>query len=324
MGDAGVHLRGLRGFERYAVGLVVATCVVAVLAKAAMGLDLARRKKALTAAIALERAALPERTQVLLDAVDRVVVDAAAEPWPGDLAADPFVEIGARRALLARQLLYVRAALPEIARLDAVNAAVRRSEKDTVALCLRHPPAERATGEEVRAVATRYWLGGALFDDATRDVLRLDDVMRGLRPLTSAFSAELGQADEALWVKKLEDEQAHRSGTALALARTAAQADLLLVVVDELPDGMEAPEVGPGLTASRRPAILPRIEDRAHVVRAVVWDAGRREVVLRLRTRVDAGALGLKDPERAASEVQGCQVAMALRGDEKLAEARGP
>lgn len=276
--------------------------------------DLARRKDVLLTTVRAERTVLPERHRTLALAMDDVVLEATA-PWAGDFAAPGLESPDARAKLFAGSMLYVRAALPEVSRLDAISSAVRRSEKDTVALCLVRPPAS-ASPEDVRTAATRYWIGGALFEDATHDVFPLYAVHKGLRPIGRAFEAEIVEADASIWVHRLEDEYAERSASSLALARIAAESQLLVVVVDELPDGFIEPETGKSLTATRRPAVLPRIEDDPHLIRAVVWSAETRSVVLRVRTRVDASKVRTPPGTYplAPSAVHGCQVAMALRG----------
>jgi hypothetical protein len=276
-------------------------------------LDLTRRKRALARAVAAEQAALGERPRALVNAMDDVILEAAKTPWPGDVQAPELAGANERAALFKRTMLYMRAALPEVARLDAIGGAVRRSEKDTVALCLVKPPAS-ASPDDVHAAATRYWLGGALFDDATHDVLPLNVVHKGLRPLSRAFATELEEADDHLSIRRLEEEHDFRQPLAVTLARTAADAELLVVAVDELPEGMAEPEVGKSLTATRRPAILPLIEDAPHHVRVLVWSAERREVILRVRTRVDAKTAPSSRRPRAVAEMHGCQAAFALRG----------
>lgn len=294
---------------------IIAAVVLSTLMGGAYGagrIDLARRKRALAKAVATERAALGERPRALVDAMDDVILEATRVPWTGDARDPDLASADARAALFKRTMLYTRAALPEVARLDAIGAAVRRSEKDTVALCLVKPPAS-ASPDDVHAAATRFWLGGALFDDATHDVLPLHVVHKGLRPLSRAFATELHEADDHLSIRRLEEEHDFRQPLAVALARTAADAELLVVVVDELPEGMPPPEVGKSLTATRRPAILPMIEDSAHHVRVLVWSAERRSVVLRARTRVDARTTPSSRRPQAIAEMHGCQAALALR-----------
>lgn len=269
--------------------------------------ELGRRKRDLAASIAKERATLSERPRVLVDAMDDVMLQAAADTWPGDLVPKD------RSALFGKTMLYVRAAVPEIARLDAIGGAVRRSEKDTVALCLVKPPASDAP-DDVHVAATRYWLGGALFDDATHDVLPLHAVHSGLRPMSKAFAAELAEADDHLSVRRLEEEYEYRKPLAIALSRTAADAELLVVVADELPTGMAQPEVGKGLTATRRPAVLPVVEPTPHIVRIVVWSAAERAVVLRARGPVDAKTHPPARRPEALVEMHGCQAALVARG----------
>jgi len=276
--------------------------------------DVARRKEALLEAIREERAALGERPRTVALSMDDVVLEATRVPWPGDRAASGLEDSAQREALFARSMLYVRAALPEISRMDAIGGAVRRSEKDSFTLCLVKPPASDAA-DQVHAAATRHWIGGALFEDATHQVFPLHAVHGGLRPVSLAFEREVVEADAPLHVRRLEEEYAMRSPSALALARVAADSDLLVVVVDELPEGFAEPETGKSLTATRRPAILPKIEDAPHAVRVVVWSAERREIVLRVRTRVDASEVisRLDVHPTAPSAIQGCQAAVAAR-----------
>lgn len=282
------------------VGLV---CV----AQAVSRWELGRRKRALAAAVEKERGALPARARALVDVMDSVVLEAAAEPWPGDLGT-PGPDV------FAKTMLYVRAAVPEIARLDAIGVAVRRSEKDSFALCAVKPPSSEAP-DDVHAAATRYWLGGALFDDATHDVLPLNAVHTGLRPLSRAFAAELAEADDHLSVRRLEEEYDFRRPIAIALSRTAADAEQLVVIADEMPGDMPPPEVGKGLTATRRPAILPTFEDKPHVVRVVVWSSAEQKVVLRLRAPVDARTHPSTRRPEAVTEMHGCQAAFRARGN---------
>lgn len=308
-------IRGLRRATR--AEKLVATAVCFSLLMAALGgvvnaLDLARRRRALAGAIEEERAVLGVRPRALVATMDDVVLEAARRPYPGDLVAPEVAGAESRSALLASTALYVRAALPEVERLDAIAGSVRRSEKDAFVLCWRHPPAS-ARPEDIHAAATRYWIGGALFEDATHDVLPLSAVHAGLRPLSHAFSDELALADSHLWLGRLESEYSLRTSNMLALARTAANVDIIVTVVDELPDGVAEPEVGRSLTATRRPALLPRIEDMPHFVRVGVWSAVLGRTVLRVRTRVDVTALGSSNATMAAPHVQGCQAAMALR-----------
>lgn len=298
--------------RKWLIGVVAFVGLVCV-AYAVSRWELARRKRELAAAIAAERAALPPRPQTLVDTMDDVLLEAAAEPWPGDLGKPD-------AALFGKTMLYVRASVPELARLDALGVAVRRSEKDTFALCAVKPPASDAP-DDVHAAATRFWLGGALFDDATHDVLPLHAVHAGLRPLSRAFAAELDEADDHLSIRRLEEELTFRKPIAIALSRTAADAERLVVVADELPPGMPAPEVGKGLTASRRPAILPDIESKPHHVRVVVWSADERKVVLRLRVPVDARTRPPHRRPEAVTEMHGCQAALQARGGPSLSAA---
>lgn len=308
-------IRGLRRAtraEKWVASAVLFSLAMAAVGHLLNGWDLARRRRALARAIEDERSVLAARPRALVAAMDDVVLEAARQPYPGDVATPEVDTPEKREALLASSALYVRAALPEVARLDAIAASVRRSEKDAFVLCWRHPPAS-ARAADVHAAATRYWIGGALFEDATHDVLPLYAVHAGLRPLSHAFADELAQADGHLWIGRLESEYSLRTSNMLSLARTAANVDLIVTVVDELPDGVAEPEVGRSLTATRRPALLPRIEDAPHFVRVAVWSAVLARTVLRVRTRVDVTALGSNDATMAAPHVHGCQAAMALR-----------
>ncbi len=314
-----MEVLGMRGLRRATRGEKwVAAALLLCVALGALGgaldaWDIARRRRALMRAIEDERAVLPERPRAFVSAMDDVVLDAARLPYPGDFVAPEVAEPRALDALLGGSALYLRAVLPEVARLDAIAGAVRRSEKDAFVLCWRRPPTS-AAAVDVHAAATRYWIGGALHEDATHDVLPLSAVHAGLRPLSHAFADELAQADGRLWLSRLESEYTLRSSNMLALARTAANADVLVTVLDELPDGFAEPDVGRSLTATRRPALLPIIQDTPHMVRIAVWNAAVGRTVLRVRTKVDVTKLGSRDAVMTAPHIQGCQAAMALRG----------
>lgn len=101
-------------------------------------------------------------------------------------------------------------------------------------------------------------------------------------------ASSAASTDDHLSVLRLEEEHHFRKPLAVALARTAADVELLVVVADELPPGAATPETGRSLTATRRPDILPAVEPVPHVVRVVVWSAAERRVVLRARGAVDA------------------------------------
>lgn len=305
-------LRGLHRFERWVLLVVAFTAALAALGTAGSAWDVAHRKRALRAHVDEERAILPERTRVLVDTMDGVILDAAKTPWPGDWIDPELENLEARAAFLTQSAVYVRAALPEISRLDAIGGATRRSDKDAFVLCL-HRPAEAPIADHIEAAATRYWMGGGLFEDATHAVLPLDVLHRGLRPLSTAFRAEIDEANDHLYVRRLEEEYVDRTPNQLLMARTASNSDLLIVVIDELPEGMREPEVGKSLTATRRPAVLPLIEDAPHTIRTVVWSAAKQAVALRLRTKVNAAQFQLKNLGMEASHVQACQAAMAVR-----------
>jgi hypothetical protein len=200
----------------------------------------------------------------------------------------------------------------EMARPDALARAARSSSTDALVLCLLDPPAS-GQGKALYDKVAGTYMGGALFQDATAKVRPLREATEALRVLTPAWAAEVRSADAALWMQRLGLELDQRSSAVRAAGRAAASADYLLLVADEVPEGVHVPEVAPAITDHQRPSVLPTVEERPHHARLALIDLENERVLLRVRRRLDASTLGIPTHAIHTQALQGCQLAMEAR-----------
>lgn len=277
--------------------------------------DLRLRRESLLARTAAETAALSPAQARFLPTAERVIVElarAGRADFDADQVSDELSAPGALDELLRRPWGYFRGVQPEVPRPEAVARAAWASWKDGFVLCATEPPAT-SRPEDLYATARRYYMRGALFEDATADVTRLANVHRGIRVLTPGWADEVRASDDALWLRRLELEEAERTSAAVARAKAAAASRLLIVVIDELPPGRSAPEVGPSLTDGQRESILPLVEEEPHWARVLVHDLEADRPLLRLRRHLDARRLGISNSLSYTAVLQGCELAVETR-----------
>jgi len=272
--------------ERWVLGAVGALGVLFGLNAARGALDVQARRAALLDKSTAEAATQSPREAEILDLTRRWMVETAT--------ADASAFTGPTQAglgvLLNRNGLYFRAAAPDVTR--SMPEAIRSSVKDSVALCLLSP---LSSGGDVEVAVTALHArpGSRELDDATRRMARLEGVQRGFRVLGEGWADEVKAADP-ISLRALEAEFAGRTEAELASARGWSGASYFVAVVDELPEGMQAPEAGSTLAASFRTSMLPDVQKNAHEVRVAVFDIETKAPVLRVRQRVDAPALSAR------------------------------
>jgi hypothetical protein len=274
--------------------------------------ELEGRRDALLARTSTEARALTDAQARFLPSAERAIVDAGSRTYAGDLVAPELANEGALDELLARRWVYFRGVAEEVRRPEEAGRAAWASWKDGFVLCAMQPPATRDPLEQKRT-AQRYYLRGALFEDATSHVSRFDTVSRALSVLSDRWSGEVRAADNALWLHRLELEERERDARDVERAKVGAESGLLVVVMDELLPSQKVPEAGPGLTDHQRESLLPALEEEAHWARVEIHDLHAGRPLLRMRRFLDAKKLGLVDGKLYTASLQGCELAMEMR-----------
>lgn len=272
----------------------VATSLI-VVATIWLGLSLHRANRALEA----RRAELLEKVRREAAEVGPDGHAAAAQvlPWlplfagvhSGDLVADELRPAGAFASLLGRPTIYVRGSLAGLA--GRVDESAASSFKDAFVVCLSAPPSARAEPLlKARARAALSGRGDALLPAA--GVERLNDALVGLPFLGPEWEKKVQAARSR---EELERLRRDFERAPIARAKAAARAKLLLVVADE-----PSTEPGPSELDGERP----------HDVRVGLVNLAARQVLLRLRRRVDPSWSSVATRAEYASAIDSCALAL--------------
>jgi hypothetical protein len=291
--------RGKRSTARLRTTLLRLTIAVLLTAVTSTVL-LARRRY--RQEVSRARAELLETVQAnsaLLTADERSFMT-RVEPWllglaasyEGDLVADELRASKALETTLARPSVYVRGPATAFGTSAAIADAASASTRDSFLLCLLDPPASRA--EKVVASKVRALYAGA--GRVSEQARRLHDAEEGLRRLLFPWQERALAAQELRDVDRLKADLAK---VAVAETKRAAQAELLIAVMDEMGE--------PG------PAELDG--ERAHQARVAIVDLRAGKTLLRARKRVDPNWLAVSTRSTLASAVDGCALALDVRGD---------
>jgi hypothetical protein len=262
--------------------------------------ELGQARGELLEKIAIQRASLPADYASFLPMTETWVARIAGN-YEGDLIADELRKEGALHAQLLRPALFVRDTQPRLARADQLMDASAGSVKDAVLLCLGDPPDSRAE----KAVTQK--IKGANFAAVFPSMHRFYDAEAGLSLLGPSWEAAVRAAPD---VKVVHNLNSVWMRAPLDDGRKAASAELLLVVVDELPE-ME-PKADP--SDGRRP------EERPHAMRLALVDLRAQSVLLRLRRTQDSSSYPPAVRFSLARAITGCLMAMDVRD----AVAKGP
>ena len=251
-----------------------------------------------------QRAALLERVRRESDELspDELAAPQRMLPWlallsaryEGDSVADELRPSAAFSASIARPTVYVRGPLSSFGDASRVTESASGSFKDAFVLCLNAPPSERSE-KLLRVKARAAYSGRGEEMKSTLHVQRLMDALVGLPYLGSEWESRVRNADSREALDKLQRnfERAPLDG-----ARLAARARLLLFVMDEPSD-----KAGPSELDGERP----------HDVRVTMVDLVKREVLLRLRRRVDPGWVSPATRAEYANGVDSCALALDVR-----------
>lgn len=249
----------------------------------------------------LERSALLERARresALLtpdehDAAQRILPWLAlfSARYEGDLIADELRQGGSLATHIARPTVYVRGPVSSFADAARVTETASGSFKDAFVLCLNAPPDQRSE-KLLRAKAHAAQAARSEAVQKTLHVQRLMDALVGLPFLGAAWQTRVEGASslEALAKLRRNFEAAPLEG-----AKQAARAQLLLMVMDEESDAQ-----GPSELDGERP----------HDVRVGLVDLAKRQVLLRLRRRVDPAWVSAATRAEYASGVDSCALAL--------------
>ena len=227
---------------------------------------------------------------------------ARAEAWlvsfsrsyDGEVVADELREPGAFTASLARPTVYVRGAIGAFSSSRRIGEAATTSAKDALLLCLLEPPSARAEKDLLAKVRVAY-AGGAVMEERTKNVRRLDDAEVGLPFLTPQWAARVQSAPELGDLTKLKRalDRAPIEG-----AKQAARAGLLLVAMDE-----------PGSGGGPTELDGERTRTRTHWVRLGLVDMTSEKILLSTRKLVDPSWISLAKKSEYATGLDSCGLA---------------
>lgn len=273
-----------------AVALVAAIVVVARTARRVRH----ERESARTALLEAVRAETASVTDTDRRAVEHV------ESWLLRLSRggmDPVDEVRTPdnlRALLARQLVYVRGPLTAFTSPAGIDEAAKTSGKDALLSCLVDPPTSRAEKALLAKVRATYG-GDATADLATANARRMRHAQVGLPFLLPAFTDAIRAATDVEELRTLKQRFARAP---LALAKQALRAEVLIVGMDD-----EASATGPTELDG----------ERAHDVLVAIVDLRADRLLLRARRRADPGGFSERTRLEHARGLASCALGLDVR-----------
>jgi hypothetical protein len=297
--------------ERVGAGLrlpLAALVLVALLVGVMQHLEkreIEEQRAAVLTALSLRGRDLPEGHEAFLATIAQRAAEVAGDPYGGDVVAPELTLPGELDAWLARPAVYLRGATPELRDPQKLAEVAATSIKDAFLLCLVEPPRTRAE-RDVLAKVRGVYFGGAAVDGETANVRRLVEAQVGLTVLGPAFEAEARAADALAPLKKLAKDL---EAAPIEAARDAANAELLIVVADEIDAPDAAIKPAPG---SEPLAYIA--QEHPHDARVALVDLTSGKVLLRVRRRVDASARGGRATALDRIAIQGCDLALSARG----------
>jgi hypothetical protein len=254
---------------------------------------LERDRSDLLERLANERASLPAGAATFLPSAQAWVARMAGA-YEGDWVSLELRKTGALQAQWSRPALYLRADQSKLAKTDQLMEAASASVKDAVLLCISDPPDSRA------AKAVLQKIRGANFAAVLPSVRRFHDAEAGLALLQPWWETKVRAADD---LKALQSLRRELMRAPLEDGRHAANAELLVIVVDEAPDVEPNAEQGDPR----------RMEEHPHTIRVGMVDLRAQSMLLRLRRNIDPSTYAPSMLAAHARAITGCLVAMEVR-----------
>lgn len=285
---------------------VIAAVVLGVLAQVHAHIDSRLRRARLIRDAETDRREHPAAA-AMIDVFDRATLDLSAEKFPGTVSR---IDAKALDKLIAERGIYLRAVQDEVRSSRAIHTATLVSRKDTFLGCLLDPPKDETHAALHGAAVRHRWRVD--LDRLAPHVLDADLLDAGFRVAATSFIEEARATTDAVALRLLDHERAARTAQHVRRGVEAARAQFIAIVLDELPTGL-AQATGPAIVEAVRPTLLDEVLPTPHTVRVAIIDATRGEVLLRVRTPVDARDVAVPNALADAEEIHACQAALAVR-----------
>lgn len=215
--------------------------------------------------------------------------------YEGDLVDGALRDEGARQALLARPIVYVRGPLGGFSSTKGIAEMGETTFRDAFVLCLFEPPSKRS--EKLLREAARAALAGGERVKAAAHVERFHVARAGAPLLMPAWEERVRGAEKRRELAELRGELKRAS---LREAVRVMKTRLLLTVMDEPKDGNGPTEMD---GANR------------HHVRVTLLDmeAETEKVLLRQRLLVDPAWISVDTRAEYGSGINSCELALEVR-----------
>ena len=265
---------------------------------------IAHERAAVLFVLEAQRGGLPAAATGFLETTQRQIAEVASGPYSGDFVDPELLVPGALDDWLARPSVYIRGATPELGDPSRLAFAASTSIKDAFLMCLVEPAVSHSE-HDVMAKIRGVYFAGALVDEATANIRRLDEAREGFAILDPSFEAEVRAADKVTTLKKLGKTL---EMAPFAAARIAATAELVIVVADEIDEPTPAPKPAPGTSP-----LGYRAQEGPHDARVALIERASGRVLLRVRRRLDASGRTKRGAALYRVAIQGCDLALDVR-----------
>lgn len=263
--------------------------------------DLLKQQRAAVATVGAEW--VPIRDQV-----EKLTMEAASAPFPGDMVASEAPSWDFRTS----PGLYLRARVEDAMKPETLRDAVRESVRDSFASCLLRP-----TSTTIAALAQGLDAGPpAMADDQPWN---LRQGYTSTHVLEDAWANEVKAAKDELTVRvfEIQYDKAQKEEIPVAINIVKRAQFFLLVLDEDVPAAAELARVandGGGITEAE-------IQQVPHPARVYLIDLETNKEMVRLRRTVDpdlgAGQHTVRDPEVRASlrrQINNCALAQSVLG----------
>jgi hypothetical protein len=292
-GGARATPRLVAGLRLLALLAICAVLTVSLVARSRARSQVEHVRDELARTLKRERALLPREG---LDTVGRVEtwLSRLSGPYEGDLVGSEVRGRGALDRVLSPPTVYVRGGLAEFGTKEAIERTAAASTKDAFLLCLIDPPLSREERALLGQVRLAY-SGGKPFQERTGNVARFHAAQVGRALLSPESERRIVRAET---LRELEQISRDYMAAPFSEARLAHSARLLLAVIDE-------PGVSTGLSEMDG--------ERPHDVRVALVDLAVKDVLLRVRRRVDPSFIAPARRARYAMGLDSCALALDVR-----------